>query len=340
MGVTAVSGDGPARAVFDRVATRPAWAVCGAVVLLSGAAALLGLSPSPTLRYLPLAASVVVLGVPHGAVDYLVPARLGDHSLAASMALVGVLYLVVGGAYAALWFLAPLPAAFLFIAVTWFHWGQGDVHTLVAFLGADHLRSRPLRAATLFVRGGLPMFVPLLAFPDRYRGVVGTWVGLFGGDLSVAWLFAPTTRLAGGVAFLAVTLATLAAGYRRGGATEGWRVDAGETALLWVLFLSVPPLVAIGVYFPVWHSLRHVLRVAAVDGGAATVGAELWAFAREAAPLSALALVFFVGFGLLVPASPSSPGEFAGLYLVFIAVLTLPHVVVVTWMDRREGVWP
>ncbi|PSP96029.1 beta-carotene 15,15'-monooxygenase, partial [Halobacteriales archaeon QS_1_68_44] len=130
MGVTAVPGDGTAGAVFDRVATRPAWAVCGAVVLLSGAAALFGLSPSPTLRYLPLAASVVVLGVPHGAVDYLVPARLGDHSLAASMALVGVLYLLVGGAYAALWFLAPLPAAFLFIAVTWFHWGQGDVHTL------------------------------------------------------------------------------------------------------------------------------------------------------------------------------------------------------------------
>jgi hypothetical protein len=29
----------------------------------------------------------------------------------------------------------------------------------------------------------------------------------------------------------------------------------------------------------------------------------------------------------------------AAAYLVFIAVLTLPHVAVVTWMDRREGVW-
>ena len=340
MGVTAVPEEAPARAVFDRVATRPVWAVCGAVIVLSGAAALLGVSPSPTLRYLPLAASVVVLGLPHGAVDYLVPARLGDCSLVTSMALVGVLYFLLGGAYAALWFLAPLYAAALFITVTWFHWGQGDVHTLVAFLGADHLRSRPLWAATLFVRGGLPMFVPLVAFPDRYRSVVGTWVELFGGDLPVAWLFAPTTRLVGGAAFLAVTLVTLAAGYRRGGTTGAWRVDAGETVLLWVLFVSVPPLVAVGVYFCAWHSLRHVLRVAAVDGGAATVGAELWSFAREAAPLSALAVVLFVGFGLLVPASPATPAEFAGLYLVFVAVLTLPHVVVVTWMDRREGVWP
>ena len=336
MGVTV---GGRPRAVLDRVATRPAWVVCGGLVVLSALSALAGVSPGPTLRYLPLAASVVVLGLPHGAVDYLVPARLGDRSLPESMALVGAVYLVSGGAYAALWLVAPLPAALCFIAITWLHWGQGDVHALVAFLDAEHLRSRPLRVATLFVRGGLPMFVPLVAFPARYREVVGTWVELFGTELAVAWLFAPETRLVGGAAFLAVTVATLAAGYRVAGAARGWRVDAGETALLWVVFLTVPPLVAVGVYFCVWHSLRHVLRVASADEAATTVRGGLWQFAREAAPLTALALAFLVGFGALVPASPSTPAELAGLYLVFVAVLTLPHVAVVTWMDHREGVW-
>ena len=100
----------------------------------------------------------------------------------------------------------------------------------------------------------------------------------------------------------------------------------------------MPPLAAVGVYFCVWHSLRHVLRVIAADG-TATVRAGLGRFAREAAPLTVLALVFLVGFGAVVPASPSTPAELSGLYLVFIAVLTLPHVAVVTWMDRREGVW-
>jgi Brp/Blh family beta-carotene 15,15'-monooxygenase len=334
-----VTATAHARAAFDRVATRPAWAVCGVVVALSAVSAVAGVAPGPTLRYLPLAASVVVLGLPHGAVDYLVPARLGGRSLPESMALVGALYLLAGGAYAVLWLTAPVPAALLFVAVTWFHWGQGDVHALVAFVGAEHLRSRPLRAATLVVRGGLPMFVPLVAFPGRYRAVVGTWVELFGADLAVTWLFAPGTRLVGGAAFLAVTVGTLAAGYRQAGATRGWRVDAGETALLWTFFLAVPPLVAVGVYFCVWHSLRHVLRVAAADGETATVGAGLRRFAREAAPLTALSLVLLVGFGALVPATPSTPAELAALYLVFVAVLTLPHVAVVTWMDLREGVW-
>jgi hypothetical protein len=32
----------------------------------------------------------------------------------------------------------------------------------------------------------------------------------------------------------------------------------------------------------------------------------------------------------------TAPETLAALYLVFIAVLTLPHVVVVAWMDRVE----
>lgn len=339
MGVT-VSRPTPAfRAVYDRLAARPVWTICALFVVGSVLGRLLGASLPPTVRYLPLAASVLVFGLPHGAVDYLVPARLGERSLTASMAVVGVLYAVVGGAYAALWLLEPLVAAAAFIAVTWFHWGQGDVHALVAFVGADHLDSTGLRAATAFVRGGLPMFVPLVAFPERYRAVVDAWVGLFGSDLSTAWLFAETTRLVGGSVFLAVTVGVLLVGYRRGSG-RSWRVDAGETALLWLFFLSVPPLVAIGVYFCVWHALRHVLRVVAIDGnGTDTARRAVAKFAREAAPLTGLALVFLVAFGLLVPVPPTSVASLAAAYLVFIAVLTLPHVAVVTWMDRREGVW-
>lgn len=61
-------------------------------------------------------------------------------------------------------------------------------------------------------------------------------------------------------------------------------------------------------------------------------------FAREDAPLTALSLVLLVGFGAVVPATVESVPEYAALYLVFVAVVTLPHVVV-TLMDHAEGVW-
>jgi Brp/Blh family beta-carotene 15,15'-monooxygenase len=339
MGVATASTG--ARRDYDRLATVPAWAACTAAIVLSASALVVDVSLPQSVRYLPLLASVVLFGLPHGAIDVFVPARLGGRTLSKSMALVGVAYLVLGGLYAALWVVAPAAAAAVFIAITWFHWGQGDLHTLLAFVGADHLRTRPLRAATLVVRGGLPMLVPLLWFPDRYRAVVDAWVGLFGGGLSATPLFAVETRLVAGAAFLALTVGTLAAGYRHAGANRGWRIDLGETALLWVLFSTVPPLVAIGVYFCGWHALRHVLRYTAIGGRTPTRRAFA-SFGREAAPLTAAALALLVGFAAVLPAVsalPSSPGEFVALYLVFIAVLTLPHVGIVTWMDRREGIW-
>ncbi|TKR26057.1 Brp/Blh family beta-carotene 15,15'-dioxygenase [Natronomonas salsuginis] len=341
MGVTVGRPTPTFRAVYDRVAARPAWTVCALLVVGSILGRLFDVSLPPTVRYLPLAASVVVFGLPHGAVDYLIPAQLDGRSLAASMTLVGSLYAVLGGAYTALWLTEPLAAATIFIALTWFHWGQGDVHALVSFVGADHIDSTGLRVATCFVRGGLPMFVPFLAFPERYRAVLETWVELFGGDLSATWAFVPHLRLFGGAVFLAVTVGVLLVGHRRAGETRGWRIDAGETALLWALFFTVPPILAVGVYFCVWHSLRHVLRFSAIDEQEVrtTAGRLFSAFARKAAPLTVLALVFLVLFGLLAPASPSNASEFTGLYLVFVAVLTLPHVAVVTWMDHREGVW-
>ncbi|MDR9445941.1 MAG: Brp/Blh family beta-carotene 15,15'-dioxygenase [Haloquadratum sp.] len=36
---------------------------------------------------------------------------------------------------------------------------------------------------------------------------------------------------------------------------------------------------------------------------------------------------------------PTGAMSLLGFYLVGIAILTVPHVGVVTWMDRRQGIW-
>lgn len=338
MGVTLDHPTSSLQRAYDRLAVRTAWAVCVFLIILSGLTWVTDVTFGPVVRYVPLAVSILLFGLPHGAVDHLVPARLSGTSVAVSLTVVGSAYLLLGGLYAALWLTAPVPAALLFVAITWFHWGQGDVYALVAFIDADHLEQAPIRAATLIVRGGLPMLVPLFAFPDRYRAVVDSWVGLFGRDLRVAWLFAIDTRLILGALFLGTTMITLTAGYRVAGPSREWRIDAVETTLLWIFFLSVPPLIAVGVYFCLWHSLRHVLRLATLDDQTTSRG-HLRSFARDAAPLTALALVLLVGFAFIVPVTPSNSSGLVALYLVFIAVVTLPHVLLVSWMDHREGVW-
>ncbi len=340
----ATAGHGRARETLRAVAVRPAWAVHAALVVPF----LFGVSVPLEVQYVPLAASVAVLGLPHGAVDHLALERSrGQSPTYRGMLLVGGLYALLGGAYLALWYLAPVASFVLFIAVTWVHWGQGDVYALVAVEGVDHLRTRGQRALAAAVRGGLPMLVPLLSSPGQYREVAALLVGRFGVTAAdLAPLFGLGARLALGVGFVALTLLALALGATRTGlADPGWRTDALETGLLWAFFLAVPPVLAIGVYFCLWHSVRHIARLALVDPrAAAALSRGAWRpalarFARDAAPLTAVSVAFLGGFYLLVPVRPTDLPETVGLYLILIAVLTLPHVVVVSLMDRAEGVW-
>lgn len=335
-------------ALWD-LAVRPLWAL----FLAASVPFLLGLELPLWAQYVPLVASGVVLGMPHGAVDHLVPARLAGGSPLRSALVVTGVYAALGGAYLGAWFVAPVPAAVGFVLLTWLHWGQGDVYLLSAATGGVYPRSRPHALAVLLVRGAMPMAVTLVAAPDQYRRVLSDFVGLFGTDPgAVEGLVSPgvVTAVGGLVAGLAALALLRGAFVRRDGAyrrrlDRGFRTDLAETLVLTVFFLSVPPILAVGLYFCLWHSLRHVARLVVVDDpGAAALregrtAAALKRFARDAAPLTAVALALLAVVYPLVPDAPSGLGEGVALYLVLIAVLTLPHVAVVTWMDHRQGVW-
>jgi Brp/Blh family beta-carotene 15,15'-monooxygenase len=302
----------------------------------------LGLEVPVKYRWGPLFASVLVFGLPHGALDHLAMPRLrGEPAGPRWLARVGAIYFVLGGAYAVVWFLAPAVAVVGFILLTWAHWGQGDLHPLRAVLGADHLDDRLGRWLTVGLRGGIPMLVPLLSFPERYRAVIGRLLALF--DIApsrIAWAFSAQTRLGIAIAIGGLTVLALGRGVRRSSRDRrAWAIDAGEVALLWWCFWVVPPLVAVGIYFALWHSVRHVGRLMAIDGRSAGLSASLAGFARDAAPLSIASIVFLGGLALAVPRTPTTLPELVALYLVALAVLTLPHVAVVAWMDREQGIW-
>jgi len=341
-----ISGATGLRRKLARTSLHPGWAVLALAVAVAVA---VDVERVPVaLRYVPLAASVLVLGLPHGAVDHLALPRAKETPPTARWLVgVGVLYLVLAAGYAAAWVVAPAPAFLAFLCLTWLHWGQGDVYPLVALFPVTHLDDRLGRALTAAVRGGIPMVVPLVGFPDRYHAVATRVVGLFdpAAAASLGWLIAPATRWTFGLGLAALTLVVLGRGLVGTGPTRSFRVDVAETGLLWVYFLAVPPVLAIGLYFPLWHSLRHVCRLVAIDpdGRRALAGGDLRAgirrFARDAAPLTAVSVIALAGLALAAPHAPASVPDLGAAYLVLLAVLTLPHVVVVTLLDRTQGVW-
>lgn len=315
----------------------PSWLVLGGLIVVFALLRSFEISAPPEYRYVPFVVSIVLFGLPHGAVDHLVPDRLrGDRPRIRSVGVVMAVYTVFVVVYAAVWFVAPASAFAFFIALTLYHWGQGDLHAALSLLRTG-VESRVGRATTLLARGSMPMLVPLVAFPDEYREVADAVIGVFDtrGASAIAFAFEPTFRAA-----VLALVAVLAVGSVVASRSS---FEAGELALLGVYFAAVPPILAVGFYFCFWHSTRHIARLLALDDVAAervesedATGA-LVRFARDAAPLTAGALVIF-GVLWVVASPPTTLEGFFALYLVLLAALTLPHAGVVTLMDLKQEV--
>ncbi|MEM1055972.1 MAG: Brp/Blh family beta-carotene 15,15'-dioxygenase [Bacteroidota bacterium] len=297
------------------------------------------ISGAPTAWLLaPWAASVLLLGLPHGALDPFVPFQMRGEPLdARRFTLFCAVYLGIGGVVIGLWLLAPVAAAAGFIVLTWAHWGQGDVFFLRAIGWDGHLTGRAHLALAGAVRGSLPMVVPLAAQPEGYAAVLGGLVRLFEPAAEVGAVEAVVS--ASGAA--RVGLALLFGGYvlwsvvsaARRGAWRSLAIDLGEVAGLALFFAVLPPLWSVGVYFCAWHALRHLARLEPV-----VAPRQPGRFALLATPFTLGALVLFAGLGWLLTERPEA-SDLLAVYLVGIASVTVPHVLVVAWMDARQGVW-
>ena len=116
-----------------------------------------------------------------------------------------------------------------------------------------------------------------------------------------------------------------------------------------VYFALVPPVLAVGLYpclwHAPWHAPRHVARLALLGKESAKslasgrVAPALRRFARDAAPLTLVAVASLAALYLMAPGAGASPPALLALYLVLISALTLPHVVVVSFMDYRQGLY-
>lgn len=288
----------------------------------------------------PLLIGIVVLGLPHGALDHLIPARTGlawgRRPGPVALFLAG--YAALVAAYLGVWLVVPGWAFAGFLLATIVHWGQGDQRFLEIFVGR-----RPSAGVgalvTILTRGSLPILVPIAAFPETaqdlfVRATSGLGLEVAALDLGAPWL---------GAAILAV-LAGLLAGYLlvaidAAATRAGLLVDVAEVAVLAGFFAFVPAYAAIGIYFVAWHSLRHLARLLLLrppDADAVRRGElarPVRRLAVDLAPVTAAALGVLVGLTAWSQANLRSLDDVVAVYLVLISALTVPHTIVVAMMD-------
>lgn len=287
---------------------------------------------------LPWIGSVVALGLPHGAADPVVPfAMRGERLRLGPVALFCVAYIGLGAAYLGVWWSLPATAAVGFLGLTWAHWGQGDLYALRALGWDAHLGSTGHRVLAAVVRGALPMAVPLAAFPTVYADVVRAMAAAVRPDRATAAesfiLSLPSGALGVGLAALFSVYAAWGAVVVRKNAGGGRTLvlDLAEVLGLAAFFALVPPLWSVGVYFCLWHALRHLARLGPLIADGSARKLALYALPGT---VGAVALI-----GLLFSGAIDGAVSGVGAYLVGIAALTVPHVVVVGWMDWKQRVW-
>ena len=322
------------------------WTLVGITTIIC--ALLYGVEIPLVVQFVPLLLSIVVLGLPHGAVDHLAPFRLLQRRVTPVNMMVLLLgYILMVALYGTFWRSSPGLAFLVFLLMTLLHWGQGDLYYLTHYTDSRHIRSRVDRALVVMIRGGLPMIIPVLVYPVVVADLAGTISEIFGQTSGpvVDLVVAPSFRAGLAVLFAAILLVYIVRTcFVRKAGSVGWKVDLGEIGLLACFFVLVPPWLAIGIYFCGWHALRHIYRLLLLDPLAGeNVAQGAWQkaavrFARDAL-LPTVAALLMLAVGLVaLPQAATSINHLLGFYLALIAALTFPHFLLVGWMDWYEHI--
>lgn len=241
-----------------------------------------------------LAALIVLLGVPHGALDTIFAAHLYNIRTAKAWLLFGLAYIIPVILVIGIWQIAPwlfLPG-FLIISIVHF--------------SGDPAAGTPVGERVLY--GGLVIFLPMLLHSEAVVHLfsflagntapgLGFWIHL----LSWPWLLG--------------TLVAIVMCCKR----SAWMTGL-EIAAVAMLATFAPPLVAFTVFFCGMHSARHILRT--IDySGQASAGMLL---AACFAPMAGVVLLAAAA-GLWLRNVPIE-ARLIQLIFVGLAALTVPHM--------------
>lgn len=258
-----------------------------------------------------VAAAVVLLGVPHGALDVIHAARRLTVSGPGRWALFVAGYVAVAALVVLGWIAAPTLALALFLVLSAFHF-SGDLEE-----GAPR-RLRALHGATL---------VTMPAWHHR-EDLTELFAHLVPAEGAAQLVAALATVAPAVLALLVLVLSAGALGRFREPFDALPPGALLESAATLALTLVAPPLTAFAVYFCALHSARHVARTGRIF---ALPGRDL----LRAAALPTLATALAVPVGLA--ALPDTPPDARTLQVVFIglAALTVPHMMLIEPLRLR-----
>tara|TARA_B110000503_G_C7048373_1_gene371210 strand:- start:27 stop:848 length:822 start_codon:yes stop_codon:yes gene_type:complete len=250
---------------------------------------------------------MILFGVPHGALDGAIIFRQFPTFRPRALLLIGYLLLCI--VCALLWAVLPTFCLVVFLAMSVWHFGQSDQSN------SGYTATHIWRVIT---DGGI--WVILLPFSHQLA--VRELFAVLGADASftmqmISWLIIPWAILA--LANVAMRI------------LDGHGVGVISTLSFGVMSILMPPLWSLCLYFCLWHSRRHVIRVL-VELSSPRLGWIMMALLTLITVL--LALLAFV----CLPVSTLWTEAVTQVFFIGLFALTVPHMVLIDlylpWTDR------
>ncbi len=238
-----------------------------------------------------------------------------------------------------LWFVKKEIAFLTFILITLFHFGQTEFYSLKRFLRLSYFKNEFLSFFTIFIKGSIPLFIPLIFYPQGFAKLFN--------EFSMESYFKSFEKNI--EAFSLIYFSLIAAYILLNlflALNERMQLtfiqDCFETFILIALFILVKPILSISFYLFFWHSLRHLMRLFLINDEFRQALEKNGFFKThckylyKALPTLSLAMLFLF---FLYPLFPDFQKHPLQIFLIFISSLTLPHTVLVSWMDFYERVY-
>lgn len=279
------------------------WLFIGGGALALAIAPVAGGWATPTVWIAALAVAVALAGLPHGALDPWIAYRAGIWRRLPGFIGFNVAYLALAAALAVLWWLLPAVTLGLFLAYAAWHFA-GDWQDA-------------LGSGWRLVAGVGLLALPAVFHEARVADVFGVLAGA-GGEAIARGLAASGPLIVAAYGLLVVTAA------RHAG-----RV-AVELALLGGLAFALPPLAYFAVYFCLLHSARHLREHFADDEPEQRRPA-----ARVAIVYTLLTVILAAAVWYLVGGEWAVDSALLRLVFIGLAALTVPHMALALYVERR-----
>ena len=273
------------------------------------------------IQYVLLIAGSILIGIPHGATDNHIFLKSDLFQTKHRKLLFYTSYLLIAGLYGIFWIAFPAAALIIFLLISVFHFGQSNLFYLSLNQNIYY------RVFISVLWGSYALGLPLLFHAEEALPVIEKILGyaVFSATRihAISWPLAISLFITNSGMLVIFKLT----GHIR---TSQFIKEIINLLILGVLAYFAPLFIAFFTYWIFWHSTNSIIEINNFLFGK-NRKRKIKMFYKKSWPLSLISILGIAGIIL----SSNQLGSIEGmlsLYFIFVAVLTLPHVIMMDWL--------